>query len=91
MADKNRVLFFDDDPFISKTLVDTLELLGWDVTLISEIDDLFIKLNSILQFDVIILDAPCSGSGMMRKDDAFLKEWSINKVNKYKEMYLHNK
>ena len=80
MADKNRVLFFDDDPFISKTLVDTLELLGWDVTLISEIDDLFIKLNSILQFDVIILDImapiPQADSGYVK----FTKK-EINEMN----------
>ncbi|MDY0345075.1 MAG: hypothetical protein WCX85_00955 [Bacilli bacterium] len=31
-------------------------------------------------FDKIILDAPCSGSGMFRKDDRMLKDWSYNKV-----------
>ena len=37
-------------------------------------------------FDKIILDAPCSGSGMFRKDDAMIKDWSINKVYKYQEI-----
>ena len=38
------------------------------------------------KFDVIILDAPCSGSGMFRKNDRFMSEWSINKVNKFAEI-----
>lgn len=34
-------------------------------------------------FDAIILDAPCSGSGMFRKNDLMEEDWSINKVNKF--------
>ena len=31
-------------------------------------------------FDVIIIDAPCSGSGLFRKDAAAINEWSLNNV-----------
>ncbi len=31
-------------------------------------------------FDVIIVDAPCSGSGLFRKDPDTISEWSINNV-----------
>lgn len=31
-------------------------------------------------FDLIVTDAPCSGSGLFRKDAAALKEWSENNV-----------
>jgi len=31
-------------------------------------------------FDVIVLDAPCSGSGMFRKDNAAIGEWSAENV-----------
>jgi NOL1/NOP2/sun family putative RNA methylase len=31
-------------------------------------------------FDAIVVDAPCSGSGMFRKDPAAIKEWSENAV-----------
>ena len=31
-------------------------------------------------FDVIVLDAPCSGSGMFRKDNAAIAEWSEESV-----------
>ena len=31
-------------------------------------------------FDVIVVDAPCSGSGMFRKDNAAMGHWSLNSV-----------
>jgi 16S rRNA C967 or C1407 C5-methylase (RsmB/RsmF family)/NOL1/NOP2/fmu family ribosome biogenesis protein len=32
-------------------------------------------------FDIIVVDAPCSGSGLWRKDAAALNEWSEDNVN----------
>jgi len=32
-------------------------------------------------FDVILVDAPCSGSGMFRKDPEAMEEWSADNVN----------
>lgn len=31
-------------------------------------------------FDVIVVDAPCSGSGLFRKDEAAMREWSLKAV-----------
>ncbi len=31
-------------------------------------------------FDVIVVDAPCSGSGLFRKDTAAIEEWSLQNV-----------
>jgi 16S rRNA C967 or C1407 C5-methylase (RsmB/RsmF family)/NOL1/NOP2/fmu family ribosome biogenesis protein len=31
-------------------------------------------------FDLIVVDAPCSGSGLFRKDPAAMEEWNINNV-----------
>jgi NOL1/NOP2/sun family putative RNA methylase len=31
-------------------------------------------------FDVIVIDAPCSGSGLFRKDASAIEEWSLNNV-----------
>lgn len=33
------------------------------------------------QFDVIVIDAPCSGEGMFRKHDHAITEWSLENVN----------
>ncbi len=38
----------------------------------------FSKLNGL--FDVIVIDAPCSGEGMFRKDPQSIEEWSINNI-----------
>lgn len=32
-------------------------------------------------FDVIVVDAPCSGEGMFRKDEEAVAQWSIDNVN----------
>ncbi len=32
-------------------------------------------------FDVIVVDAPCSGSGLFRKDPGAINEWSLNSVD----------
>ena len=37
-------------------------------------------------FDKIILDAPCSGSGMFRKENKMLEDWSYQKVLKNAEI-----
>lgn len=37
-------------------------------------------INSLIVFDKIILDAPCSGEGMFRKLDIAIETWSIDKV-----------
>ena len=31
-------------------------------------------------FDVIVVDAPCSGSGLFRRDEEAMDEWSLNNV-----------
>lgn len=31
-------------------------------------------------FDVIVVDAPCSGSGLFRKDETAIEEWSLHNV-----------
>ncbi len=33
-------------------------------------------------FDTILVDAPCSGEGMFRKDEGAIKEWSLSNVEK---------
>ncbi|MBP6687296.1 MAG: RNA methyltransferase [Lacibacter sp.] len=39
----------------------------------------FSKLHGL--FDVVVIDAPCSGSGLFRRDHEAIKEWSVDNVN----------
>ena len=39
---------------------------------------LFKRLENI--FDVIVCDAPCSGEGLFRKDEAAISDWSLQNV-----------
>lgn len=36
-------------------------------------------------FDIILVDAPCSGEGMFRKDETAIEEWSVENVKLCKE------
>lgn len=52
---KHRILHFDDELFITSALAQSLKLCGWDVTLVSDVDDLFRELKN-KQYDAIIMD-----------------------------------
>ncbi|MCQ2814692.1 MAG: methyltransferase domain-containing protein [Bacilli bacterium] len=66
-------------------LSNNIERLGLDNVIITNNDFDLIYESFMNTFDKIILDAPCSGSGMFRKDPKFIEDWSINKVLKYAE------
>ena len=62
------------------------ERLGLRNVLITNNDFKDIYHRYLNTFDKIILDAPCSGSGMFRKDELMKEDWSINKVYKFSEI-----
>ena len=64
----------------SKKLLSNVERLGLKNVLVSSmsVDDLLVKYRNY--FDVVLVDAPCSGEGMFRKDKEALKNWSLDKV-----------
>ena len=62
------------------------ERLGRGNLLITNNDFSLIYNKYLNSFDKIILDAPCSGSGMFRKEDKMINDWSIQKVYKYAEI-----
>ena len=70
----------------AKIIKENVERMGLENLLIISND--FAKLYAKYQntFDYIILDAPCSGSGMFRKNDLVKEDWSINKVYKFAEV-----
>ena len=85
---KNEGLIISND--ISKSrafaIVENAERLGRGNLLITNNDFSLIYDKLINTFDKIILDAPCSGSGMFRKEDKMQEDWSYQKVLKNAEI-----
>ena len=65
----------------SLELSSNIEHLGFDNVLVTSNDFGKIYQNFYEKFDKIILDAPCSGSSMFRKNKLAKEDWSIEKVN----------
>ena len=80
----NKGLIIAND--ISRTRINAVlenaERLGRRNLLITNNDFSTIYTSYLETFDKIILDAPCSGSGMFRKESKMLEDWSYQKVLK---------
>jgi len=60
-------------------LIDNIVKWGCKNVIVSNNDpSAFQKLEAY--FDVMVVDAPCSGSGLFRKDEEAIDEWSLNNV-----------
>ena len=64
----------------SKILQSNIERLGLKNVLLMSMDADEIGRYYPNSFDLVVVDAPCSGEGMFRKDTDAIKEWSINEV-----------
>lgn len=75
---------------LSKTramaIVENIERLGIKNIIVSNNDFSLIKDNYANYFSKIILDAPCSGSGMFRKNENVKDDWTYEKVLKCVEI-----
>ena len=67
----------------AKIIKENAERMGLSNLLIISNDFSKLSHKYLNSFDCIILDAPCSGSGMFRKNDLIKEDWSINKVYKF--------
>ena len=67
-------------------LSNNVERMGLGNVVVTSKDPL--KLQQLIpqKFNVIILDAPCSGSAMFRKNEFTKLDWTIEKVNSLKEI-----
>ncbi|ASA20676.1 RsmB/NOP family class I SAM-dependent RNA methyltransferase [Paenibacillus donghaensis] len=63
-------------PERAKILAENVERLGLTHTLVTSAAPAELALRFPAMFDRIMLDAPCSGEGMFRKDPAAVREWS---------------
>lgn len=67
-------------PLRAKTLSSNIERMGIDNALVLNEDTKRLAQHFPEYFTRIIVDAPCSGEGMFRKDDTAIKEWSLQNV-----------
>ncbi len=65
----------------SKVLFSNIERLGYKNVIITSASPCDLKKKLTGFFDLILIDAPCSGEGMFRKDEGAVEEWSEELVN----------
>ena len=63
-----------------KILTGNMERLGFRNTATTCLDPARVAQIFPETFDMIMVDAPCSGEGMFRKDDTAIQEWSVENV-----------
>ncbi len=66
-------------PNRNKTLRDNLTKWGFANSIVTQNDASQFAASGFL-FDVIVVDAPCSGEGLFRKDPTATNEWSVENV-----------
>ncbi len=78
---KNGILVSNEiNPNRAKILFSNIERMGLTNTIILNNDSYELARKYPNTFDVIFIDAPCSGEGMFRKDPNAIKEWSLKKI-----------
>lgn len=80
MNDSGLLVCNDLNTLRAHILSSNIEKTGAKNVLVLNDDSKKYKKDFIEYFDKIILDAPCSGSGMFRKNDFARQDWSISKV-----------
>ena len=80
---KNGILVSNEIiPSRCKILTGNIERLGLKNTVTTCMDTFKLAQSFPNTFDMIMVDAPCSGEGMFRKDDTAIDEWSTENVLK---------
>jgi NOL1/NOP2/sun family putative RNA methylase len=69
-------------PSRCKILSGNVERLGLENVVVTCTDTAFLAKTFPKAFDLIMVDAPCSGEGMFRKEEAAVNEWSRENVLK---------
>ena len=64
----------------SKILSGNVERMGLSNVVVTNLDSKYIAEWYLDFFDLVVVDAPCSGEGMYRKNDNAISEWSLENV-----------
>lgn len=68
------------DPKRAQVLLSNMERMGAENFLVSNMDSKTLCLQTLNLFDKILVDAPCSGEGMMKKHEVALSQWSYDNI-----------
>ena len=80
-ADKGGVVFSNEYVTArSKILAGNVERMGLSNVVVTNLDSKYIAEDYGGVFDLVVVDAPCSGEGMYRKNDNAISEWSLQNV-----------
>lgn len=82
MENEGMIIANDLSKSRANVLLSNIERLGISNTVVTSLDFSTQKDRFPNYFDKIILDAPCSGSGMFRKSEEMKKDWTYEKVLK---------
>jgi len=79
---QNKGVLVSNEPVVKriKGMVSNLERLGASCVVVSRKDGQFFGENAPNFFDKILLDAPCTGEGTVRKDPKALENWSQENI-----------
>ncbi len=80
MNDEGLVIANDISYPRAKAMSQNVERMGRGNMIVASTDFVFSHIHFRETFDKIILDAPCSGSAMIRKNDKAEKDWRFEKV-----------
>ncbi|MBP5092277.1 MAG: hypothetical protein J6328_06990 [Bacilli bacterium] len=86
MEDKGLIVSNDLSYARAKDLSQNIERMGLGNTLVCSNDFSKVYTDFRAYFDKIILDAPCSGSAMFRKNDLAKSDWTYEKVKAQEEV-----
>ncbi|MBP5357526.1 MAG: hypothetical protein J6Y68_05225 [Clostridia bacterium] len=64
----------------SEALRENIVRMGYPNVIVTNLSPKYFEEETKELFDVVLLDAPCSGEGMFRKEDAAIKGWSVSAV-----------
>lgn len=68
------------NPSRNNILCNNIERMGYKNVVVTKLDPKDLSINYPSYFDIVVVDAPCSGEGMFRKYPESINEWSLDNV-----------
>ncbi|MTI69333.1 MAG: NOL1/NOP2/sun family putative RNA methylase [Firmicutes bacterium] len=86
LNNKGLLVSNDINPKRTKALEKNMKMFGVKNSIITNENPLKLSNHFENYFDKILVDAPCSGEGMFKRDKKAIKEWSENTSKKYADI-----